>query len=94
MEPKRLPPSRFSSSTRVIHLRLCMCARFRFRPVMAFVVLWELLIYYPIARWVWSPDGFLYKLGTLDFAGVVAGSRPLPPGFARSPVRGPSSSPV
>jgi ammonium transporter, Amt family len=31
--------------------------------------LWTLLVWIPIAHWVWSPSGFLHKLGALDFAG-------------------------
>jgi len=30
---------------------------------------WLLLVYAPIAHWVWHPDGWLFKLGALDFAG-------------------------
>src|SRR6185503_15762213 len=30
---------------------------------------WSILVYSPIAHWVWSPDGWLFKLGALDFAG-------------------------
>ena len=34
-----------------------------------FIVLWPILVYYPIAHWIWNNDGFLEKLGVLDFAG-------------------------
>ena len=43
--------------------------RVRFRPFMAFVVLWSLLVYSPIAHWVWGTGGWLRALGALDFAG-------------------------
>ncbi|MCG6954790.1 MAG: ammonia channel protein, partial [Gemmatimonadetes bacterium] len=43
--------------------------RMRFGPYLAFNTLWSLLIYAPVAHWVWSPDGWIYKLGALDFAG-------------------------
>jgi ammonium transporter, Amt family len=43
--------------------------RKRFRAFVLFTVLWSLLIYSPIAHWVWSADGWLHKLGALDFAG-------------------------
>lgn len=43
--------------------------RIRFRSYLAFSVLFHLLIYCPVAHWLWHPDGFLRKLGVLDFAG-------------------------
>src|SRR5262245_64358385 len=43
--------------------------RKRFRSFVIFTVLWSLLVYSPIAHWVWASDGWLYRLGALDFAG-------------------------
>jgi len=43
--------------------------RKRFSAFVLFTILWSILIYSPIAHWVWSTDGWLYKLGALDFAG-------------------------
>jgi ammonium transporter, Amt family len=43
--------------------------RKRFRSFVIFTVLWSLLVYSPIAHWVWAADGWLYELGALDFAG-------------------------
>jgi Amt family ammonium transporter len=43
--------------------------RKRFASFVIFTVLWSVLVYSPIAHWVWSADGWLYKLGALDFAG-------------------------
>ncbi len=43
--------------------------RKRFRSFVIFTVLWSLLVYSPIAHWVWASDGWLFKLGALDFAG-------------------------
>jgi Amt family ammonium transporter len=43
--------------------------RKRFGAFVLFTVLWSILVYSPIAHWVWSPDGWLFKLGALDFAG-------------------------
>ena len=43
--------------------------RIRFRTMVVFVLLWATLVYDPIAHWVWNPDGWLHKLGALDFAG-------------------------
>nr|WP_221333154.1 ammonium transporter [Nocardia transvalensis] len=43
--------------------------RARFSAWMVYVPLWTLLIYAPIAHWVWGPDGWLSSFGALDFAG-------------------------
>jgi Amt family ammonium transporter len=42
--------------------------RMRFGPYLAFLTLWALFVYAPVAHWVWG-GGFLAKLGALDFAG-------------------------
>jgi ammonium transporter, Amt family len=42
--------------------------RMRFAPYLAFLTLWSLLVYAPIAHWVWG-GGWLAKMGALDFAG-------------------------
>src|SRR4030081_3731031 len=42
--------------------------RMRFGPYLAFITLWSLFVYAPIAHWVWG-GGWLAKLGALDFAG-------------------------
>ena len=42
--------------------------RMRFGPYLAFITLWSLVVYAPVAHWVWG-GGFLAKMGTLDFAG-------------------------
>ncbi len=43
--------------------------RMRFSAWVWFLGLWALLVYSPIAHWVFSPSGWLYKRGALDFAG-------------------------
>ena len=43
--------------------------RIRFSSYILFTVLFSLLIYAPLAHWSWHPDGFLFKMGALDFAG-------------------------
>jgi Amt family ammonium transporter len=43
--------------------------RINFKGFLVFSILWSLFIYNPVAHWVWSVDGWLYKLGALDFAG-------------------------
>ena len=42
--------------------------RMRFGPYLAFITLWSLVIYAPIAHWVWG-GGWIGDLGALDFAG-------------------------
>ncbi len=43
--------------------------RMKFSSFLAFTVAWLLLIYIPLAHMVWSSNGWLFKLGALDFAG-------------------------
>jgi ammonium transporter, Amt family len=43
--------------------------RIKFNAYMIFISLWILLIYAPLAHWTWHPEGFLRKMGVLDFAG-------------------------
>ncbi len=43
--------------------------RVKFSGYLLFIVLWSILIYAPVAHWVWAPDGWLFKKGALDFAG-------------------------
>ena len=43
--------------------------RKRFAAFVLFTVLWSVVVYSPIAHWVWATDGWLFKLGALDFAG-------------------------
>jgi Amt family ammonium transporter len=43
--------------------------RKRFASFVLFTVLWSIFVYSPIAHWVWAADGWLFKLGALDFAG-------------------------
>jgi Amt family ammonium transporter len=43
--------------------------RISFRGFLVFSLLWMTFIYDPLAHWVWGVDGWLHKLGALDFAG-------------------------
>jgi ammonium transporter, Amt family len=43
--------------------------RMKFSSMLVFMTLWLLLVYAPIAHWVWHPAGFLFSAGVLDFAG-------------------------
>jgi len=43
--------------------------RIRFTAHILFIALFSILVYAPIAHWTWHPEGFLFKMGALDFAG-------------------------
>jgi Amt family ammonium transporter len=43
--------------------------RMKFSALLVFVGLWTLLVYSPVAHWVWHPNGWIFALGALDFAG-------------------------
>jgi Amt family ammonium transporter len=43
--------------------------RVRFGAIMLFSLLWQALVYAPLAHMVWAADGFLLKFGAIDFAG-------------------------
>jgi len=43
--------------------------RIKFRGFLIFSLLWAIFVYNPVAHWVWSADGWLFKMGALDFAG-------------------------
>jgi Amt family ammonium transporter len=38
-------------------------------PYMVFILIWTTVCYDPMANWVWSQNGWLKHLGTIDFAG-------------------------
>ena len=43
--------------------------RVKFAGWVLFLGLWVILVYAPVAHWVFSPTGWLFKRGALDFAG-------------------------
>jgi Amt family ammonium transporter len=43
--------------------------RMKFSALLVFTILWSLLVYAPVAHWVWHPNGWIFALGALDFAG-------------------------
>lgn len=43
--------------------------RMRFPAFLGFITLWLLVVYFPLAHWVWGVGGFLRTMGALDFAG-------------------------
>jgi Amt family ammonium transporter len=43
--------------------------RMKFSSMCLFMTLWSLIVYAPIAHWVWAPSGWASQAGVLDFAG-------------------------
>ena len=43
--------------------------RWKFGAFVPFIALWSILVYAPVAHWVFSPEGWLFQKGALDFAG-------------------------
>ncbi len=43
--------------------------RMKFSAMLLFIAIWSLVVYSPIAHWVWEPSGWLASKGVLDFAG-------------------------
>jgi Amt family ammonium transporter len=43
--------------------------RVRFGAIMLFSLLWQTIVYAPLAHMVWASDGFLFRFGAIDFAG-------------------------
>ncbi len=43
--------------------------RMKFRSYVVFIGLWSLVVYAPIAHWVWGQGGWIGSMGALDFAG-------------------------
>jgi Amt family ammonium transporter len=43
--------------------------RMKFSAFLAFISIWVLSVYAPIAHWVWGAGGWLLERGALDFAG-------------------------
>ena len=42
--------------------------RMKFASLVLFMVLWSLIVYYPLAHMVWG-GGYLFRIGSVDFAG-------------------------
>ena len=43
--------------------------RMKFSAMLVFMAVWSLVVYSPIAHWVWEPTGWLAAKGVLDYAG-------------------------
>jgi len=67
--------------------------RMKFSAIVLFSVLWFVLVYCPVAHWVWGSGGWLAKLGALDFAGglvvhITAGVSAFAMAFLLGPRKG------
>ncbi|PRC46321.1 ammonia channel protein, partial [Mycobacterium sp. ITM-2017-0098] len=56
--------------------------RAKFAAWVVFVPVWAIVVYAVVAHWVWSPSGWLFELGVLDYAGglvveIVSGASAL-----------------
>ena len=43
--------------------------RMKFSAMLVFMTAWSMIVYAPVAHWVWAPDGWLNAAGVLDYAG-------------------------
>ncbi len=43
--------------------------RMKFSAYLVFIAAWSILVYVPVAHWVWATGGWLFELHALDFAG-------------------------
>lgn len=43
--------------------------RMEYRALLLFTIFWQIIVHCPLAHAVWHPDGFLNKVGVLDYAG-------------------------
>jgi Amt family ammonium transporter len=67
--------------------------RMKFKAYVLFILLWGVVVYNPLAHWVWGPAGWIKELGALDFAGgtvvhVSAGVSALVAALILGPRRG------
>lgn len=46
--------------------------RMKFGAWLGFGALWAIIVYFPVAHWVWAPGGWIFELGVIDFAGGTA----------------------
>ncbi len=46
-----------------------MAERINFRSYVLFILLFSVFVYAPLAHWTWHPEGLLFNMGVLDFAG-------------------------
>ena len=46
-----------------------VAGRMKFKALVLFIILWSLIVYYPMAHMVWGQGGLLAEIGSVDFAG-------------------------
>lgn len=46
--------------------------RMKFGAWIIFGAIWAVIVYFPVAHWVWAPGGWIFELGVIDFAGGTA----------------------
>ena len=46
-----------------------LIGRMKFKALFLFIILWSVIVYYPMAHMVWGSGGFLASIGSVDFAG-------------------------
>ncbi|MER5180085.1 ammonium transporter [Streptomyces sp. NPDC002896] len=46
--------------------------RVKFTAWSLFITLWGIIVYFPVAHWVWGTGGWAFDLGVIDFAGGTA----------------------
>jgi Amt family ammonium transporter len=73
--------------------------RMRLGVTVIFAALWTLLVYAPVAHWIWHPNGWLAKLGHMDFAGgtvvhIASGVSGLVAAWVLGPRRGFGKEPM
>jgi ammonium transporter, Amt family len=73
--------------------------RMRLGVTVAFAALWSVIVYAPVAHWVWHPTGWLAKMGHMDFAGgtvvhIASGASALVAAWVLGPRRGFGKEPM
>lgn len=46
-----------------------VAGRMKFKALFIFIIIWSIIVYYPMAHMVWGLGGFLSEIGSIDFAG-------------------------
>jgi len=46
--------------------------RAKYAAWITFAAVWAILVYFPVAHWVWASGGWIFELGVIDFAGGTA----------------------
>jgi ammonium transporter, Amt family len=92
----------FQLSFAVITFALILGAtaeRMRLSVTILFAAFWVVLVYAPVAHWVWQPSGWLAKLGHMDFAGgtvvhIVSGASGVVAAWVLGPRQGFGKEPM